>query len=307
MEGLCHRQNIGFNYSAVEAAMRYLRERSSDNLKALVELPGAKLAFKHYRWSSMDPHITPEDFWKKQLDVIPFVKKIEASIIDIESYLKTRKQSKWLDEVLRYLPRNHVFNTTVYMIVGYDNIVLNEDVALNLNSVLFHKDRKESIYYLIHELAHAGYLRYHRMPDLTFPGKGSELSAIIEFLTHLEGMGVISSMRLRIKENGFLSDDYKVLRNEKKRIKRVRDYFNALSKFKREPDRKIDKARDFEVYNQFSRSPQRLWYITGCHMAQTIETAFGIERVRELVLKGSSDFFKTYLETENPSRLEPSI
>ena len=78
-----------------------------------------------------------------------------------------------------------------------------ENVALNLNIRQFHADHREAVYYLIHELAHAGYLRYHRMPELASAKTLGDLSAIVKFLTHLEGMGVISSLRLRTREEGF--------------------------------------------------------------------------------------------------------
>jgi hypothetical protein len=296
MNVLHHGQRIEFDSSAVNAAIRYLKDKSSDNLGTLVSLHGAKLAYRHHCWSSMDPPLPVKDFWKKQLDNISLTKKIERRVVEIENYLKSRSQPEWLGEVLRYLPRNHSFDTTVYLIFGYDNIVFDKDVAINLNNARFHEDSRESEYYLIHELAHAGYLRYHRMPDLTLANTPRELSAIVKFLTHLEGMGVMSSMRLRIMQNGFLDDDYKVLRNESERTRRVRLYFRALSNLEREPNRRTDKAHDFEVYDEFSQRPQRLWYIAGAHMAQTIEKNLGLECVRELVYRGSQEFFKTYLK-----------
>jgi hypothetical protein len=47
----------------------------------------------------------------------------------------------------------------------------------------------------------------------------------------------------------------------------------------------------------------RLWYITGCHMAQRIEQECGVETLRNLVKKGYDEFFETYRNLENPSTI----
>ena len=300
MVALHNRQDIRFDFSAIDAAMAYLKEGSSESLNNLISRPGAKLAYDHYRWSLYGSHLAAKDFWKEELHKILYTEEIERNIIALSRYLEAQsRSSKWLNEVLRYLPRNHFFKTSVYLILGYDNVVFGEDVALNLSNKHFHEDPREAIYYLIHELAHAGYLRYHGMPNLYRPNTWGELSRIIKVLTHLEGMGVISSTKLRTAEGGFLDNDYKVLRSKTERASRVRDYSNVLSRLENEPDRMVETPRDFEVYDELSGQPRRLWYIAGCHMAQKIETKLGIETLRELIEKGDSDFFKTYNEIDD--------
>jgi hypothetical protein len=295
-------QRITFDCSAIDAAIRYLRVRSKESLDDLISMPGNRLAYDHYRWSSFGSKLGPDGFWREQLDEISYTDEFEQNIVALRRYLEARSRSDWLNEILWYLPPAHTFKTMVYMIVGYDNIVFGEDVALNFNNTEFKEDCREAVYFLIHELAHAGYLRYHRMPDLAGFNTCVELATIIKFLTHLEGMGVISSIRLRAREEGFLDKDYNVLRNEVTKAMRVRDYFRILSRLESEPERRIERARGFEIYNKLSGQPRRLWYITGCHMAQTIETKLGIGTLRELVRKGSLDFFKTYFEIEDPLR-----
>jgi len=302
------RQKISFNCSAIGATAKYLEDRSRDKLERLVSMPGSRLAYNHYRWSSLGPQLPIEGFWKERLARIPYSKEFEQNITAVREYLEARNQSEWVNEVLRYLPHNHVFNTTVYLIIDHNNIVFGEDVALNLNSRQFHADHREAVYYLIHELAHAGYLRYHseRMPELASIKTLGELCAIVKFLTHLEGMGVISSLRLRTREGGLLDNDYKVLRNEAEKAKRVREYFKVLSRLENNAKQKV-KQSDFEVFEKMSGRATRLWYITGCHMAQTIESTFGLNTLRQLVEKGCSDFFKKYMSVEDPMRQWPLI
>lgn len=246
--------------------------------------------------------MTIEDFWRKELEHTVWSKRLETAIDAVRGYLMNQQENQWLKEVLRYLPKGHVFDTTAYLIINYDNIVYGESVALNLNFRQFHVDHREVIYYLIHELAHAGYFRYQSMPELKSIRTLGELADVIKLLTQLEGMGVISPFRLRIKENGLLDHNYKVLLNNTERTRRVHDYFRLLSALETNRNQEL-REEDFQVFEKMSGRPTRLWYITGCHMAQKIEQECGIELLRSLVKKGHEKFFKTYRDLENPLSL----
>lgn len=194
------RQEILFDRSAIDACIGYLKNRTDENLECLVSLAGSKLAYKHHLWSSISSSLTLEEFWKKELERIVWSRQLEASIEAIIECLMGRQEKQWLGDVLRYLPQGHIFSTTVYLIGGYDNIVYDEDVALNLNFNQFHADNREVVYYLVHELAHAGYFRYRQMPELANFRTLRDLLDAVKLLTHLEGMGVISPFKLRVKE-----------------------------------------------------------------------------------------------------------
>jgi hypothetical protein len=159
-------------------------------------------------------------------------------------------------------------------------------------------DRREAVYYLMHELAHAGYLHYHGMPDLRAPMTWGELAANVRFLTHLEGMGVITPLSLRLEENGLGDPDYVVLHDPAERERRSMTYFNKLARLEDSPLRCVAES-DLEVYGEFSEKPLRLWYIAGFHMAQAIEAARGRDSLRELVLLGSDAFFDVYRDVDN--------
>ena len=292
------RQRILFDSSAIEPAIDYLRNRTDENLEHLISIQGSKLAYNHYLWSSFGSKLTIREFWKKNLEQTTWSKQLETAINAVREYLASRQESQWLNAVLNYLPEGHVFRTTVYLIVGYDNVVYGEDVALNLNFVQFHVDRREVVYYLIHELAHAGYFRYRQMPELAKMRTLGDLSNIVKLLTHLEGMGVISPMKLRLEEGGLLDNDYKVLLNDAERNRRVRDYFTVLSRLESRRSKDL-REEDFQVLEQMSRRTTRLWYITGCHMAQKIGQEYGVEMLRNLVKRGYQEFFETYGDFEN--------
>jgi Putative zinc dependent peptidase (DUF5700) len=291
-------QKVSLDSSAIDAFIAYIKNRTNENLEILVAKPGSKLAYRHHLWSSLSSELTIEEFWKKELAGIDWNEQLGASEKEIIEYLVGCK-TRWLETVLIYLPEGHVFNTTVYFIIGYDSIVYCENLALNLNSASFHKDRREAAYYLIHELAHAGYFKYRQMPDLPKLRTGRELLDAVKLLTHLEGMGVVSSFKLRVSEGGLLDNDYQVLLRENERNARVHDYFMMLSKLEKDQDRNLTEA-DHEMLSSFSQKPRRLWYIAGGHMALKIEERFGRATLQNLVKEGHNSFFNTYLQVEDP-------
>jgi hypothetical protein len=286
---------IRFDDSGLETSLDYLRNRSDQNLKKLVLASGNKLAYAHHLWSSNDAKTTIEEFWSAQLSKISWNLELERNVSAVKAHLLKQKKTRWLNEVLRYLPRRHFFNTIIYLNIGYDHIVFGENVALNLNSRQFHEDKRESVYYLIHELAHAGYVRYHPLPELWNIKTNRELLDIVKFLTHLEGMGVISALRLRVLEDGLLDNDYKTLSNNTEKAERVNHYFRLLNKLENNQSKKVDQDY-FRVFEKMSGKKTRLWYITGCHIAQEIEKHKGTEALRNLVKKGNEEFFDTYLQ-----------
>jgi hypothetical protein len=145
----------------------------------------------------------------------------------------------------------------------------------------------------MHELAHAGYLTYHAMPDLAGPKTFGELAENVMYLTQLEGMGVITPLKLRTLEGGLGDPDYVALGDASERERRIRAYFEKLAQRESHSEKSITRD-DLEVYNAFSGKPLRLWYVVGCHMAQTIETKHGVGRLRELVREGCTAFFEAY-------------
>ena len=288
-------QSITFDDSGLAASLNFIHNRSDRNLESLVSTLGNRLAYAHYLWVNPDAKATVEEFWSQQLCRFSWSKDFEEKVIDIKEYLVRQERRKWMEEVLRYLPERHSFNTTVYLNLGYDNIVFGENVALNMSFQQFFMDKRESTYYLIHELAHAGYVKYHALPTLSNIKTNGELLKVIKYLTHLEGMGVQSALKLRISEGGMLDKDYQILFDCKERGMRISRYFRIFDKLRNDVNSKVAMP-PIQVFGKMSGKESRLWYITGCHMAQEIERLHGIETLRKLVKKGSEEFFNEYLD-----------
>jgi hypothetical protein len=294
-------QQIRFDSSGFDAAIACLEEKNRETLKLLVESRGGRFAYSHNRWSNFEAYVTPEEFWVRTLGKVLDGKDVIRDASDTKNYILSQSQSRWLPGILDYLPRSHVFDTTVYLNLGYDNVAYGGDVALNLNHASFHANHREAVYYLMHELAHAGYFGYNRMPNLSAPKTWRELADNVLFLTHLEGMGVLTPLKLRTDEGGLGDPDYVALGDPAERKRRVLAYFEKLGRLEREPDRVVEES-DLEIYDQFSGRPLRLWYVAGCHMAQVIEASRGVDALRELVRKGSRDFFEVYRGIMDPVR-----
>ena len=292
-------QSIVFDCSGIDSAMRYLSGGGRRSFDELVASPGGLFAYRHYRWSNMDDETTAEEFWRRALERIP--EAVARGASRVRDYVLAQSRSRWLPGVLEYLPRGHVFDSTVYLNLGYDNVAYGGDVALNLAHPPFQIDHREAVYYLMHELAHAGYLGYHGMPGLASPGTWGELAGNVMFLTHLEGMGVLTPLRVRVEEGGLSDPDYVALGDPAETGRRVRTYFGELGRLECEPDRAVEEG-DLDVYDRLSGRPLRLWYVAGCHMARAIEAQRGAEILRELVREGSRAFFEVYRGINDPAK-----
>ena len=287
--------------TTIEAFQSYLRTKHNEDIERLLSTEGGRLAYRHHKWSSDSSRLTIREFWEQELKGITWSRKLENSIAAINQLLLNQEKD-WLKAALKYLPQGHVFNTTIYLIGGYDSVVYGEDVTLNLNSSQFHRDHREAEYYLIHELAHAGYFKYRRMPNLAAINTRRRLMKTVKLLTHLEGMGVISPFHLRVKQGGLLDPDYQVLLNERKSNERVHEYFSKLESIEKGTNGNRHRY-NFRRLDEFSAQPKRLWYVAGGHMALKIEEEYGRERLQKTVLRGAEDFFRAYLQIENPLKL----
>jgi len=285
----------------MDAFAGYMANRTAAGLARIASTPGGELAFAHYRWASVIPRKTAGEFWKDELDGVAWNRKVASSLDRNIRYLRERRRS-WVEVVLDYLPVGHDMNSRVYLIGGYDSVVFGEDAALNLADGRFVDDKREAVYYLVHELAHGGYFRYRKMPNLAALRTMGELVDVVKMLTHLEGMGMISPLRMRVREGGLADNDYRVLLDHSERKALVREYFEKLRGLERDPEREI-RPSDYRVLDDFSRRPKRLWYIAGCHIAMTIEENLGIGALREMVRRGHRSFFGAYAKIEDPFSL----
>lgn len=132
---------------------------------------------------------------------------------------------------------------------------------------------------------------------LNYLPEGHVFRTMVYLIVGYDNVGIISPMKLRLEEGGLLDND-KVLLNNVERNRRVRDYFTVLSRLESRRSQDL-REEDFQTLERMSWRTTRLWYITGCHMAQRIGREYGVETLRNLVKRGYQEFFETYGDFEN--------
>jgi len=132
------------------------------------------------------------------------------------------------------------------------------------------------------------------MPSLDISNYG-EMTQLIEYITHLEGMGTYVPLELRVKENALHIDkDYIALQDSALMKEYEKEYFSIYFHFKNNPDSVITE----DDWNKISilSDKKRLWYRVGARMAQTIDQKLGREKLVSLIPESSENFIVTYLE-----------
>ncbi|HQO09768.1 MAG TPA: hypothetical protein PLK90_07970 [Clostridiales bacterium] len=148
-------------------------------------------------------------------------------------------------------------------------------------------------FYCGYELHHAGFTAIKKeMPTLnitTYAG----MSRIIEYFTHLEGMGVYAPLEERRKDNALNNDrDYTALFDKKLMKEYETQYFAIYSKFINSPDKELA-ADDWNFLSEMSDG-KRLWYTVGAMMAEKIDRTSGREHLVSLIAQPSENFIKEY-------------
>jgi hypothetical protein len=201
-------------------------------------------------------------------------------------------------ECLKMLPKGFEYNSSTHLFFtfGYDlGVTIAGNASINLAHPHYLQDMRELKYYSIHELHHAGFLQLKNnvMVDLNIHTY-SDMAILIEYYTHLEGMGTYAPFDIRQKEHAMNADhDYIVLQDTALMREQVKEYFTTYFYFKNDPQRMIT-DQDWEMISILS-DKKRLWYTVGAKMAKTIDEKFGREKLTSLISESSGNFLKTYL------------
>ena len=184
----------------------FLNEQKEKCMKQLVLHPAAKKTYLHAVNLRMIDE-TIEKFW---INILEEEKekgeKHLHRIKECKTYIEKEKEEveKALIELQEYLPENKSLAVTLYANIGYDiGIVSDGDALINFGSGLYHKDKRELIYYAMHELHHAVYSRYHPLFSLRSPKTKKNIVYFTKYGTHLEGFATYVPFAKRKREEGF--------------------------------------------------------------------------------------------------------
>ncbi|MCK5182920.1 MAG: hypothetical protein KAQ95_01355, partial [Candidatus Heimdallarchaeota archaeon] len=227
---------VKINISFANLVLQYISSPSEEVLYQICNHIVAKKILLNAQIS--DPNLKDiKDFWKRILESErnkgeEHISEIKSCIIYIEN--NTENLLDYVKELDNYLPDDFVFDCTLYLHVGYDiGIVAEDDALLNVGHDIFHQNKRELIYFALHELHHVGYTHYIDL-ELSFSDiqTTDDFVKLIEKLTHLEGTATYAIKKIRERDDQLSFFDYEVLNNKEKRTKSVKEYFEIYNKYK---------------------------------------------------------------------------
>jgi hypothetical protein len=286
---------IEIDVTFVEYALDYLRNRSKAGLGKIFDHEAARGVHSHAeRFGNTDD--TLGGFWRKTLaheskHKAEHLKRIRSNLDFIKSNELIFQRA--FNETATYLPADLRLRAKLYLIIGYDiGIVSEGDAYLNVGHPHFGDDRRELLYFSMHEVHHVGYTRHHPIYTLESLRTSSDLIRAIKYSTHLEGLAVYSSYERRTIEEGLGHVDYWILNDTRERKRVTGEFSGVLAGLEEGPDRPLEEA-DFEALERMGGG-NRLWYVAGAHMAQHIDERLGREALTQTVVDGPDSFFEAY-------------
>ncbi len=287
-----------FDSSFIELIMKYERDPSEVLLAELIDHDAAIGVHEHaIQFNNTTQNLIP--FWKSILDDVfknglQVRERIESSL----QYLvkNDKRLTELLNEVAEFLPTDIDLYLKIHGIVGYDiGIVSKGNAFLNLAAKHYEEDRRELLYFAMHESHHVGYTHYNPIYSLSTLNTTKDLLDIVRYSTHLEGLATYVPLQRRLKDNGVEHQDYATLVNPERVAERCSSYWALLEQVENEEERRIV-DKDYDTIERMSGRNERLWYIAGAEMSRTIDEKLGRGRLRDTVKKGPLDFFKAYEE-----------
>ncbi|MHA1219677.1 MAG: hypothetical protein ACTSO5_13520, partial [Candidatus Heimdallarchaeaceae archaeon] len=192
---------VKIDYSFTELTLQYLTNPSEELMLQINKHIVARKILSNARIS--DPNLENiKEFWEKILDREK--NKGEDHLHKIKSciaYVRDNTESllEHVNEIYSYLPGDFIFDCTLYLHIGYDiGIVAEGDALLNVGHDIFHKNKRELIYFALHELHHVGYTHYNDL-EISFSDiqTRDDFLKLIEKLTHLEGTATYAIKEMR--------------------------------------------------------------------------------------------------------------
>jgi hypothetical protein len=289
--------SVKIDTSFIVPLLKHLSKPSKASLIEITKHEAGKKTYSHaLRTRNTNKSIS--SFWKsimsqlaKRKNLIEYVKQSLTFI-----HNETDTFDKLLKELWKEFPEGTHLRSVLYTNLGYDIGIVSEGCALiNIGHEVYHKTPQEILFMSMHELHHVVYTAYNSFFDLTQVHRFDQLSDVVKFCTHMEGLAVYSTLELRRAAHVLNNQDYKLFLNPKARKKRVSDYFDILTKLEVRGDAPLQEE-DWNILERMSNR-HRLWYVAGAHMAQIIEEKLGHNTLIETIRMGPDYFFKLYHES----------
>lgn len=295
--------NVVYDFSFAELSVKYLETEDSTFLQKIAELEATEHILNHAkRFDYSVPENSKLELATYLLSPMNEKRKILTDFKRNLQYAKNNIAEIDLAQkvCLQYLPDGFHYSSNLFFTFGYDlGVVYGKNASVNLAHPFYLKNMNEIKYYSIHELHHAAFvmLKNNIMPSLDITNY-KEMTQLIEYFTHLEGMGTFAPLDTRIKENAMDVDkDYIALQDSVLMKAYENEFFDIYFHFKNNPD-SIVTEKDWDKVSILS-GKKRLWYRIGAIMAQTIDKNLGREKLVNLISEPSENFINTYLMVKN--------
>lgn len=296
--------DVVYDFTFAKLAVKYLETGDTAILRQVANTKAAAHLLNHHWYTTRTPEYKNTYALVSDL-LLPREKNLE-NIAAIKRNLRFAEDSiaqtdLAQQQATQYINHKQPYQATFYFTVGYDlGVVFKNGCSLNVAQSHYLKNMTEMKYYAIHELHHAGFIlsKGLYMPSLNAKTH-KEMTEIIEYLSHLEGMATYAALNLREKQYAMNSDnDYISLQNDTLMKAYEKEFFEIYSYFKNTPDQPTTND-DWKKMHILS-DKRRLWYRVGALMAKTIDNQQGRDALIALIEKPSSNFFEVYLKIKEP-------
>ena len=289
--------SVRIDTSVIVPLIKYISSPSDELLLDITKHDAARLTHAHaVRFGNTKKNI--KSFWK---EILKSLSKREELIDQVKASMTyLHEESDAFNDLLKslwtYFPEGTDQRTNLYGILGYDiGIVSEGNALLNLGHPDFKKDSRELLFMAMHELHHVVYTSYNSIFSLDQIHTTSQLVDLIKYCTQMEGLAVYCTLADRKAVGALNNRDYQLFLDDNARSKRVSKYFDILTDLQVRGSNPIN-SKDFNILEKMT-GKDRLWYVTGAHMAAVIEKNQGKEVLVETIRLGPDDFFKTYHES----------
>jgi len=289
--------SVKIDTSFIVPLLKNLSNPSKDSFIEITKHEAAKKTYSHAR-RTLNTKQTINSFWKqimsqlsKKKNLIDYVKQSLTFI-----HNETDTFDRLLKDLWNEFPEGTNLRSVLYANLGYDIGIVSEGCALiNIGHEDFYKNPQEILFISMHELHHVVYTAYNSFFDFTQVHRMNQLCDAVKYFTHMEGLAVYSTLKPRKSANALNHRDYQLFLDEKARKKRVSEYFDILTNLEIRGNAPLHED-DWNILERMS-GRNRLWYVTGTHMAQLIEKKFGHDTLVETIRLGPDNFFKMYHES----------
>jgi hypothetical protein len=292
--------SVKIDFSFIEENLSAISHPDNQKVQQITSHNAAKGIYNHAkRFQNTEKNL--KDFWNEKLQqeskkgqrhlslVLECIEYIKQNISDFK---------KAFNELEAYLPKKTNFSCTLFCIIGYDiGVVSDGNAYLNLGHPLFHENKRELLYFAMHELHHVAYTQLNPTFSLDDLKTTRDLTRIIKYSTHLEGLAVYSSLNRRRKENGYTHKDYVLFNDPVKMSHLSSQFFKVLEKYENISSRALVDD-DWGILELMSDG-ERLWYVVGAWMAESIDSRLGREALNSTMVQGPEAFFKAFNQTRS--------